>query len=83
MRFEIPCYRIRVRAMDENMKAMANPVVIRAKTSSNPFFFPNNVVAPPAMAPDRPALRPDWSKTPAMMPIEKIMWRTRTTVCIL
>lgn len=53
---------------------MARPEVILLKSSSRPFFLPTNVSAPPAIAPDIPALLPDCSKTVAINPNETKTW---------
>ena len=52
-------------------KSAPNTMVALVNSSSMPFFLPpNNVSAPPAIDPDRPALFPDWRTTTAINAIE-------------
>lgn len=50
-----------------------------ANWSSMPFL-PKNVSAPPLMEPDKPALRPDCSKTVAITPRQQIICTMRKIV---
>jgi hypothetical protein len=47
---------------------MATYTVILLKNSSRPFFLPKKVSAPPAIAPDSPALLPDCNRITAISP---------------
>jgi len=48
--------------------AAASPADILLRNSSSPFFFPNSDWAPPAIAPDMPAARPDCIKIVVIKP---------------
>lgn len=66
------------------MRTKNNTPVItvpRCRIRSNPlaFCFPNNCSAPPEIAPDKPALFPDWSKTKTIKIIESIISNVMAT----
>jgi len=63
------------RPKEVNKKTAAKPAVSFANNSSIPFFFPKIASPPPVMAPDNPALLPDWSNTAAISPIELMIKR--------
>lgn len=56
---------------------------MRLNKSSNPFFLPNNCSAPPAIAPDMPALLPDCNNTVAIKPNAAITCSTVIKAFIL
>jgi len=46
-----------------------------------PLFFPKNVSAPPAIAPDNPADLPDWSSTITIIDNENSICSIETIIC--
>src|SRR5690606_23151360 len=65
-----PSYMKMAISKEVRKKAKAMMVVRRSSRASRPRRFPNMASAPPAMAPDSPAARPDCSSTTAMIPSE-------------
>ena len=61
-------YFIRAKTRVSIIKSVARYAVILANKSSKPFFFPNMASLPPAILPERPALRPDCINMVAMRP---------------
>jgi hypothetical protein len=61
-------------------KTAAKTAVAFARSSSIPFFLPKKASPAPEIAPDNPALLPDWNKTATISPIELRLKRTTKAI---
>ncbi len=61
---------------------MANTELSLPNNSSMPFFLPKMLSPAPVIAPDKPALRPDWSRTVAIKPNAEITSNTTKAIFI-
>jgi hypothetical protein len=77
-----PAYLNRETPKELSKKTAAQPALNLPKSSSIPFFLPKNDSPAPAIAPDKPALRPDWRRTVAIKPKELIIKSTIMAIFI-